>query len=55
MAHQNGEKTLAHLKSGDKVKIVFDAYPGEVFTGQISSIGWEAAVMVALHKMPGMA
>ncbi|EJL6700729.1 HlyD family secretion protein [Vibrio cholerae] len=34
------ENSLAHLKSGDKVKIVFDAYPGEVFTGQISSIGW---------------
>lgn len=34
------ENSLTHLKAGDKVKIVFDAYPGEVFNGQISSIGW---------------
>lgn len=34
------ENSLAHLKPGDKVKIVFDAHPGEVFRGQVSSIGW---------------
>ena len=34
------ENSLAHLKSGDKVKIVFDAHPGDVFEGKISSIGW---------------
>ncbi|GIU27807.1 HlyD family secretion protein [Shewanella schlegeliana] len=34
------ENSLAHLKPGDKVKIVFDAHPGEVFNGKISSIGW---------------
>ena len=34
------ENSLAYLKPGDKVKIVFDAYPGDVFEGQISSIGW---------------
>ncbi|MBP2701345.1 HlyD family secretion protein [Photobacterium lucens] len=34
------ENSLAHLKSGNPVKIVFDAYPGEVFKGKISSIGW---------------
>lgn len=34
------ENSLAHLKPGDKVKIVFDAHPGEVYEGQISSIGW---------------
>ncbi|GGN00279.1 HlyD family secretion protein [Shewanella xiamenensis] len=34
------ENSLAHLKPGDKVKIVFDAHPGDVFEGQISSIGW---------------
>lgn len=34
------ENSLAHLKSGNKVKIVFDAHPGEVFEGKISSIGW---------------
>ncbi|POB67550.1 hemolysin D, partial [Vibrio vulnificus] len=34
------ENSLAYLQTGDKVKIVFDAYPGEVFEGSISSIGW---------------
>ncbi|HDY7775270.1 TPA: HlyD family secretion protein [Vibrio vulnificus] len=34
------ENSLAYLKTGDKVKIVFDAYPGEVFEGSVSSIGW---------------
>ncbi|MDI5876592.1 HlyD family secretion protein [Shewanella xiamenensis] len=34
------ENSLAHLKAGDKVKIVFDAHPGDVYEGQISSIGW---------------
>lgn len=34
------ENSLAHLEPGDKVKIVFDAYPGEVYEGIISSVGW---------------
>lgn len=34
------ENSLAYLKKGDAVKIVFDAYPGQVFTGSIESIGW---------------
>ncbi|MGR5231752.1 HlyD family secretion protein [Vibrio rotiferianus] len=34
------ENSLAYLKSGDQVKIVFDAYPGEVYKGKVSSIGW---------------
>ncbi|EPN8463101.1 HlyD family secretion protein [Vibrio cidicii] len=34
------ENSLAHLKLGDNVKIVFDANPGEVYEGKISSIGW---------------
>ena len=34
------ENSLAHLKKGDPVKIVFDAYPGQVFAGAIESIGW---------------
>lgn len=34
------ENSLAYLKPGVKVKIVLDAYPGEVFTGEVSSIGW---------------
>ncbi|GHA56305.1 HlyD family secretion protein [Photobacterium aphoticum] len=34
------ENSLAHLKAGNTVKIVFDAYPGDVFEGKISSIGW---------------
>lgn len=33
------ENSLAYLKAGDPVKIVFDAYPGQVFTGSITSIG----------------
>lgn len=34
------ENSLAYLKQGVKVKVVLDAYPGEVLTGEISSIGW---------------
>lgn len=34
------ENSLAHLKAGNKVKIVFDSYPGKVYEGKISSIGW---------------
>ncbi|AMG31563.1 HlyD family secretion protein [Grimontia hollisae] len=34
------ENSLAHLKPSNRVKIVFDAYPGQVFEGKISSIGW---------------
>lgn len=34
------ENSLAHLKQGDMVKIVFDAHPGDVFEGKITSIGW---------------
>ncbi|MGN5049019.1 HlyD family secretion protein [Aeromonas veronii] len=34
------ENSLAYLKRNDAVKLVFDAYPGQVFTGKITSIGF---------------
>lgn len=34
------ENSLAHLKRGDGVKVVLDAYPGQRFSGKISSIGF---------------
>ncbi|MGR5245089.1 MULTISPECIES: HlyD family secretion protein [Vibrio] len=34
------ENSLMHLKAEDPVKIVFDSYPGEVFKGKVTSIGW---------------
>ena len=33
------ENSLAYLKKGTEVKIVFDAYPGKIFKGSITSIG----------------
>lgn len=34
------ENSLAHLNKGTSVKIVLDAYPGQIFTGHITSIGF---------------
>ncbi len=34
------ENSLEHMKPGDTVDIVFDALPGEIFTGKIESVGW---------------
>ncbi|EAV2981192.1 HlyD family secretion protein [Citrobacter freundii] len=34
------ENSLAYLKRNDQVKVVFDAYPGQVFSGKITSIGF---------------
>ncbi|WP_054780441.1 HlyD family secretion protein [Enterovibrio paralichthyis] len=34
------ENSLAYIDEGTAVKIVFDAYPGEVFKGEVTSIGW---------------
>ncbi|WP_371185483.1 HlyD family secretion protein [Thalassotalea maritima] len=34
------ENSIGHLKQGDSVKIVLESYPGEIFIGTISSIGW---------------
>lgn len=34
------EGSLAYLKQGTPVKIIFDAYPGEIYTGKVQSIGW---------------
>lgn len=34
------ENSLAHIKPGIKVKVVFDAFPGEVYEGEVSSVGW---------------
>ncbi|AKA17781.1 HlyD family secretion protein [Aeromonas hydrophila] len=34
------ENSLAYLKRDDAVKVVFDAYPGQVFSGKITSIGF---------------
>ncbi len=34
------ENSLAHLKQGIPVKLVFDAYPGQVFTGEVTTIDW---------------
>ncbi|MGI2259682.1 HlyD family secretion protein [Shewanella sp. GXUN23E] len=34
------ENSLAHLKKGIPVKLVFDAYPGQIFTGEVTTIGW---------------
>ncbi|MDN3651322.1 HlyD family secretion protein [Thalassotalea ponticola] len=34
------ENSIGHLNQGDKVKIVLESYPGEIFTGKVSSIGW---------------
>ncbi|EOD77874.1 multidrug resistance efflux pump [Grimontia indica] len=34
------ENSLAYVKKGTVVKIVFDAYPGEIFHGEVTSVGW---------------
>lgn len=34
------ENSLEHVTSGAPVEIVFDALPGEIFTGTVESIGW---------------
>ncbi|HIF9250559.1 TPA: HlyD family secretion protein [Photobacterium damselae] len=34
------ENSLAYLKQGTPVKIVFDAYPGQIFHGLVTSVGW---------------
>lgn len=34
------ENSLANLEQGTRVKIVFDAYPGEIYEGEVTSIGW---------------
>ncbi|MGS0691561.1 HlyD family secretion protein [Shewanella sp. 30m-9] len=34
------ENSLIYLKPGTPVKIVFDAYPGQTFRGEVQSIGW---------------
>ncbi|MCU7960387.1 MAG: HlyD family secretion protein [gamma proteobacterium symbiont of Bathyaustriella thionipta] len=34
------ENNLGHVKAGNPVKIVFDAYPGEVFSGVVREIGY---------------
>ncbi|WP_407333527.1 HlyD family secretion protein [Enterovibrio sp. 27052020O] len=34
------ENSLVYIQKGTIVKIVFDAYPGEIFHGEVTSIGW---------------
>ncbi|MEI8611627.1 hypothetical protein P4S70_23285 [Enterovibrio sp. Hal110] len=34
------ENSLTYLKKGTIAKIVFDVYPGKVFHGEVTSIGW---------------
>ncbi|WP_434361965.1 HlyD family secretion protein [Parasalinivibrio latis] len=34
------ENSLVYLNKNTKVKIVFDSYPGVIFHGQVTSIGW---------------
>ncbi|MGH6890637.1 MAG: HlyD family secretion protein [Dongiaceae bacterium] len=34
------ENSLGHVKPGAVVDIVFDALPGQIFTGKIESVGW---------------
>jgi multidrug resistance efflux pump len=38
------ENNLGHIDPGDKVEIVFDALPGQVFQGQVRSSGFGVAV-----------
>lgn len=34
------ENSLEHVAAGAPVEIVFDALPGQIFTGKVESIGW---------------
>ncbi len=34
------ENNLAHVSPGDKVEIVFNAFPGRVYTGKVKSTAW---------------
>jgi multidrug resistance efflux pump len=34
------ENSLEHVKAGAPVEIVFDALPGQIFTGRVESVGW---------------
>lgn len=38
------ENNLAHIKPGDRVDIVFDVYPGQIFKGTIREMGYGVAV-----------
>ncbi|WP_245621554.1 HlyD family secretion protein [Enterovibrio calviensis] len=34
------ERSLVYIDKGTLVKIVFEAYPGEIYHGEVTSIGW---------------
>lgn len=47
------ENNLAHIKPGNKVKIVFDVLPGQVVVGRVREIGFGVAVDTApLGSLP---
>lgn len=47
------ENNLGHIRSGNEVRIVFDAFPGEIFTGAVREIGFGIAVDTApLGSLP---
>lgn len=47
------ENSLAYLKRDDAVKVVFDAYPGPVFSGKITSIGFGSSGNGSLQANAG--
>ena len=47
------ENNLAHIKPGNKVKLVFDVLPGEVIIGRVREVGFGVAVDTApLGSLP---
>jgi multidrug resistance efflux pump len=47
------ENNLGHLKAGNTVEMVFDVFPGKVFTGTIRDMGYGVAVDTApLGSLP---
>lgn len=47
------ENNLAHIKLGNKVKLVFDVLPGQVITGRVREVGFGVAVDTApLGSLP---
>lgn len=49
------ENNLGHVNPGDKVELVFDAFPGQVFAGKVKSVAWGVSTGKAINlgELPG--
>ncbi|MDD1780049.1 HlyD family secretion protein [Enterovibrio sp. ZSDZ35] len=43
------ESSLVYIEKGTVVKVVLDAYPGQIFHGEVSSVGWGSSGNGNLH------